>query len=371
MHGYILIQNPFIFIFFFLQFSIPNEETVPNRISDCAQFFGFSEINRVNHIIMHLNIPRSEALDNCITETEVKGLKPPYRGKVREVYELDEDTLGIVVSDRISAFDHIMRRAIPFKGQILNQLAAFGFKKVNDLVNTHLIDVPHANVTIAKKCDPIPIEVVIRACLTGHAWRVYNSGKRELCGVPLPDGMVENQKFDEPILTPATKAKEGHDEDISETEILERGIVSEELWEEIREKAFKVFNRGQEVAAEQGLILVDTKYEFGLHNGDLTLIDEVHTADSSRYFYADVYEERLEKGERQKQLSKEFLREWLMAHDFQGLEGQTLPDLPDEFRWEVFERYAELYEQLTGQEFKPTPIKNFNKTLEEVFAPYM
>lgn len=316
-------------------------------------------------------ISREEALQNCITKTSVEGLPAPYRGKVREVYELDSDTLGIVVSDRISAFDHIMKQAIPFKGQVLNKLAAFGFENVDDLVDTHVLEVPHANVTIAKKCDPVPVEVVIRACLTGHAWRVYNSGKRELCGVKLPDGMVENQKFDEPILTPATKAEEGHDQDISEQEILEQGIVDENIWAEIREKAFNVFERGQNVANQRGLILVDTKYEFGLHNGDVTLIDEVHTADSSRYFYADGYEERLEKGESQKQLSKEFVREWLMDHDFQGLEGQTLPDLPDEFRWEIFDRYAELFEQLTGKEFEPTPVKNFNKTLGKVFADYL
>lgn len=319
---------------------------------------------------MSIDISNTDALDHCITETSVRGLPPPYRGKVREVYQLDPETLGIVVSDRISAFDHIMRQAIPFKGQILNRLAAFGFEKVDDLVDTHVIDVPHANVTIAKKCEPVPIEVVIRACLTGHAWRVYHSGERELCGVPLPDGMVENQKFEEPILTPATKAKEGHDEDISEKEILERGIVDSDTWEQIRTKAFRVFKRGQEIAAGQGLILVDTKYEFGLYKGEVTLIDEVHTADSSRYFYADEYEERLKNGRRQKQLSKEFLREWLMAHDFQGLDGQTLPDLPDEFRWEVFDRYAELYEQLTGREFDPTQVKNFNETLEEIFADY-
>ncbi|MDZ7694151.1 MAG: phosphoribosylaminoimidazolesuccinocarboxamide synthase [Balneolaceae bacterium] len=320
---------------------------------------------------MSNSINREESLKNCITKTSVEGLPTPYRGKVREVYELDNDTLGIVVSDRISAFDHIMKQAIPYKGQILNKLAAFGFEKVDDLVDTHVLDVPHANVTIAQKCEPVPVEVVIRACLTGHAWRVYNSGKRELCGVKLPDGMVENQKFDEPILTPATKAEEGHDQDISEQEILEQEIVEEETWAEIREKAFKVFERGQQVANEQGLILVDTKYEFGLHNGNVTLIDEVHTADSSRFFYADGYEKRLEKGESQKQLSKEFVREWLMAHDFQGLEGQTLPDLPDDFQWEIFDRYAELFEQLTGKKFKPTPVKNFNKTLEKMFADYL
>ncbi|MDX1638868.1 MAG: phosphoribosylaminoimidazolesuccinocarboxamide synthase [Balneolaceae bacterium] len=315
-------------------------------------------------------VNKSEALENCITRTEVNGFPEPYRGKVRDVYDLDEDTLGIVVSDRISAFDHIMRQAIPFKGQILNQLAAFGFKNVEDIVDTHIVDVPHPNVTIAKKCDPVPVEVVIRACLTGHAWRVYDSGKRELCGVPLPDGMMKNQKFEKPILTPATKAEEGHDQDISEKEILERGIVDEKVWTEIREKAFRVFERGQQVASERGLILVDTKYEFGLHNDNVTLIDEVHTADSSRYFYADEYEERLRRGERQKQLSKEFLREWLMEHGFQGLEEQTLPDLPDDFRWEVYERYEELYEQLTGRTFEPTPVSDFNQTLKSIFAGY-
>ena len=314
--------------------------------------------------------PKS-ALQNCITKTSAPEFGEPYRGKVREVYQLDNRSLGIVVTDRISAFDHIMKQAIPYKGQVLNQLAAFFFSKVNDLVDTHIIDVPHPNVTIAKKCEPIPIEVVIRACLTGHAWRVYKSGERELCGVKLPDGMVENEHFEEPILTPATKAEEGHDEDISEKEILERNIVDREIWEEIREKAFKVFGRGRQIARQRGLILVDTKYEFGLYNGNVTLIDEVHTADSSRYFYADEYEERLKKGEKQKQLSKEFLREWLMDHGFQGLEGQTLPDLPDDFRWEVFERYVELYNQLTGKNFEPSPTKNFNDKLPGIFKDHI
>lgn len=314
----------------------------------------------------------SEALNNCITKTDVPGLPEPYRGKVRDVYDLDNEKLAIVASDRISAFDHIMKQAIPYKGQILNSLAAFAFDKVGDLVATHIIDVPHPNVTIAKKCDPIPIEVVIRACLTGHAARVYKSGKRVLCGVDLPDGMVENEKFKEPILTPATKAEEGHDEDISEKEILDQGIVEPELWAEIREKAFKIFERGQQIANEQGLILVDTKYEFGLNNGEVTLIDEVHTADSSRYFYADGYEERLGEGKPQKQLSKEFLREWLMDHGFQGKEGETLPDLPDEFRWKVYNRYAELFEKLTGTSFKPERIdlSHFNDELKEIFEGY-
>lgn len=314
----------------------------------------------------------TQALNNCITKTKVPDYPEPYRGKVRDVYSLGDDKLGIVASDRISAFDHIMKQAIPYKGQILNALAAFAFDKVDDLVATHVVDVPHSNVTIAKKCDPIPIEVVIRACLTGHAARVYKSGNRTLCGVELPDGMVENQKFEEPILTPATKAEEGHDEDISEKEILEQEMVDPDIWAEVREKAFKIFERGQQIANKQGLILVDTKYEFGLHNGEVTLIDEVHTADSSRYFYADGYEERLKKEKPQKQLSKEFLREWLMDHDFQGKKGQTLPDLPDEFRIKVYNRYTELFEKLTGQSFEPTPLNmdTFNNELKQIFDQY-
>lgn len=313
------------------------------------------------------NFSTQEALDNCITETNLPKFSPPYKGKVREVYDLGEDKLGIVVTDRISAFDYIMKQAIPFKGQILNQLAAFSFDKVKDIVATHIIDVPHPNVTIAKKCKTIPIEVVVRGYLTGHAWRVYKSGKRKLCGVSLPEGLKEHDKFPMPILTPATKAEEGHDEDISEEEIISKKIVEPALWNQIKEVAFKLFERGTEVAAEQGLILVDTKYEFGLHNGELTLIDEVHTTDSSRYFYLVGYEERQTKGEPQKQLSKEFLREWLMEHDFQGLDGQTLPDLPDEFRLEVFERYAELFEMLTGKEFKPVLEKNLDEKLTKIF----
>lgn len=314
----------------------------------------------------------NQALNNCITETNVPGAGTPYRGKVRDVYTLGSDRLGIVASDRISAFDHIMKQAIPYKGQILNALAAFSFRQVNDLVDTHIIDVPHPNVTIAKKCEPIPIEVVIRACLTGHAARLYKSGRRTLCGVKLPDNLVENQKFEKPILTPATKAEEGHDEDISEKEILDRNIVDPDLWNEVRDKAFQVFERGQQIALEQGLILVDTKYEFGLYKGELTLIDEVHTADSSRYFYADEYEQRLKEGKPQKQLSKEFLREWLMEHGFQGKEGQRLPNLPDEFRIEVYERYAELYNKLTGHSFKPAPVteEELNKKLGTLFNAY-
>ena len=311
------------------------------------------------------------ALINCITSSSHPTVTDLYQGKVREVYTLNSQILGIVVTDRISAFDFIMHQAIPFKGQILNKLAEFGFNKVSHIIPNHIIEVPHPNITIAKKCVPIPIEVVIRAHLTGHAWRTYKSGERMLCGVTLPEGLNEHDAFPEPILTPATKSLEGHDEDISEEEILAEGIVSTVLWAEIREKAFELFKIGQEVAREQGLILVDTKYEFGLNVDELTLIDEVHTTDSSRYFYFDGYEQRQKDRQPQKQLSKEFLREWLMKNDFQGLNGQNLPDLPDSFRIEVYKRYEQLYEQLTGSSFTPTIIEDINSDLKAVFSPYI
>lgn len=314
---------------------------------------------------------KQEALSHCITTSDTSNTPDPYRGKVRDVYTLNDETLGIVVTDRISAFDHIMKQAIPFKGQILNRLSEFAFKKVEDIVAHHVLDVPHPNVTIAKKCSPVPIEVVIRGYLTGHAWREYSSGKRTLCGVPLPSGMKEHQRFAEPILTPATKAVEGHDEDISEEEILERGVITPERWKEIRETAFKLFKRGTDIAARQGLILVDTKYEFGYYNDELTLIDEVHTSDSSRYFYKEGYEDRLKNNKPQRQLSKEFLREWLMEQGFQGLEGQTLPDLPESFRWSIYQRYAELFETLTGENFDPVIVKDFDTKLNKIFAPYL
>jgi len=309
-------------------------------------------------------------LENCINRTDCPNLPQPYRGKVRDVYPLSDERLGIVVTDRISAFDHIMAQAIPFKGQILNLLSEFQFDQIKDIIPTHVIDVPHSNVTIAKRCDPVPVEVVVRGYLTGHAWREYKSGKRVLCGAQMPAGMKENQKFPEPILTPATKATEGHDEDISPAEILEQGIVKPELWEQIADVAMQLFQRGTDVAARNGLILVDTKYEFGLWNGELTLIDEVHTSDSSRYFYSEGYQVRLENGEPQKQLSKEFLREWLMEKGFSGQDGQTPPDLPDSFRWSVFERYKELYEVLTSKSFNPTDTSGFNNELEEILGKY-
>lgn len=313
---------------------------------------------------------QSDALQHCITSTHANGYEAPYSGKVRDVYHLNEQLLGIVVTDRISAFDYIMHQAIPFKGQILNKLSEFAFKHVVDIIPTHLVDVPHPNVTIAKKCEPIPVEIVVRAYLTGHAWRVYRDGGRELCGVSLPDGLKEHQRLPEPILTPATKATSGHDEDISEDEILKQNIVEPQLWNKIRTVAFKLFKRGTELAAKQGLILVDTKYEMGLFNDELTLIDEVHTSDSSRYFYLDGYQARFDQGMTQKQLSKEFLREWLMDKGFQGLEGQTLPDLPDSFRWSIYQRYAELFQLLTGNHFDPVIVKDINPVLKSIFDQY-
>ena len=319
---------------------------------------------------MNFLFHKEVALTKCIINSEVQGFDPPYKGKVREVYELNQKTLGILVTDRISAFDYIMRQAIPFKGQILNQLASFSFDQVKDIMPNHILDVPHPNVTIAKKCDPIPIEIVVRGYLTGHAWRVYKSGLRTLCGVSLPEGLKEHDKLPNPILTPATKATKGHDEDISEKEILEQGIVEEQLWNKIREKAFLLFERGTQIAATQGLILVDTKYEMGMYNGELTLIDEVHTTDSSRYFYLHGYEQRQQQGTGQKQLSKEFLREWLIAHHFQGLEDQILPDLPDEFRMDVFKRYSELFTKLTDKEFEPVLVDDISSQLKKLFKPY-
>ncbi len=308
------------------------------------------------------------ALDTCVTRTNSALLPEPYRGKVRDVYALDDQRLLIVASDRISAFDHILRQPIPFKGQILNQVAAFFFEEVRDITPIHLLDVPHPNVSVVRRCEALPIEVVMRGCLAGHAWRQYKAGRRELCGVPMPDGMRESEHFPQPILTPATKATEGHDEDISEAEILSRGIIRAEIWEQVRNLAFRLFRRGQDIARSRGLILVDTKYEFGLADGEVVLIDEVHTPDSSRYYYLDGYEERLSRGEHQKQLSKEFIREWLMERGFQGLEGQTLPDMDDDFRAEVTSRYVELYELVTGKAFTPVSTAGFDATLDEIVA---
>ena len=283
-------------------------------------------------------------------------LGPPfdvYHGKVRDTFKLD-DRLVLVASDRISAFDHILRQTIPFKGQVLNQLAGFFFERTQDIVANHILAIPDPNVTIAKACTPFPIEFVVRGYLAGHAWREYRAGKRSLCGEFLPDGLRQNSRLPHPILTPATKAVEGHDEDISRADIVERQIIDRATLDQLAEIALALFDRGTTLAEKHGLILVDTKYEFGRDsNGNICLIDEVHTPDSSRYFYADTYDRLLEADEPQRQLSKEFVREWLIEHDFQGKEGQTLPDLSDDFRIEVANRYIELYERVSGVIFTP------------------
>jgi len=288
------------------------------------------------------------------TDFHFKGQKSKYTGKVREVYELDNDLLIMIATDRISAFDHILPRAIPHKGEVLNTIAEHFLRETSDIVNNWLMSVPHPAVSIGKKAEPIKLEMVIRGYCVGHAWRQYKAGHRTLCGEPMPEGMVENQAFPEPIITPATKAEEGHDEDISRKEILERGIVSEEVYSQLEQYTKALYKRGTEMAAKRGLILVDTKYEFGMYNGGIILIDEVHTPDSSRYFYADVYEENLRKGLPQKHLSKEFVREWLMSKGFQGLEGQQMPEMDDEQVGIIQERYFELFAQIMGQQFEPS-----------------
>lgn len=304
---------------------------------------------------------------NRIGRTDIAGFGTPYRGKVRDVYTLAPGLLGIVSSDRISAFDHILPELIPYKGQVLNSLAAFYFRQVEDIIETHVIDVPHPNVTIAKACVGVPIEVVVRGYLTGHAWRTYASGGRVLCGVPLPEGLRENERFASPLITPSTKATEGHDEDISEADLLAKGLVSPDIWSQIKEKALQLFQRGTEIAASRGLILVDTKYEFGLYEGRLVLMDEVHTPDSSRYFLSEGYSERLAKGEKQAQLSKEFVREWLMAKGFMGKEGQSMPDMPSNVVEMISMRYIDLYEKLTGTSFTPVPTDGFDATCGDIF----
>lgn len=290
------------------------------------------------------------------TSFDFTGKTDVYHGKVRDVYSIGEDLLVMIASDRISAFDVILPRGIPYKGQVLNRIAAKMLEQVKDIVPTWVLDVPHPNVTVGKRCEPIRIEMVIRGYLSGHAWRTYRSGERILCGVTMPEGMKESDRFPEPIITPATKADEGHDEDISKEEIIARGIVNPELYEQMESITRQLFQRGQEIANEHGLILVDTKYEFGLYNGVLTLMDEIHTPDSSRYFYQDGYEDRQRSNEPQKQLSKEFVRQWLIEHDFQGLEGQVVPEMPDEFVETVSERYIELFERITGQSFERTSL---------------
>lgn len=289
---------------------------------------------------------------NTLSETHfsLPGQTAFYRGKVREVYTFG-DRLLLIASDRISAFDHILPRAIPHKGAVLNQLAAHFLNASRDICPNWLLSTPDPNAAFGLRCEPIRIELVIRGYLAGHAARQYAAGRRTLCGVPMPEGMRENDPFPEPIITPATKAEEGHDEDISRADILERALATPKQYALMEHYTRQLFQRGAEMAARQGLILVDTKYEFGLHNGEVTLMDEIHTPDSSRYFYADGYAERQQRGEKQQQLSKEFVREWLMENGFQGLEGQNMPDMPDSFVQDISNRYIELYERVTGTAF--------------------
>ncbi len=310
-------------------------------------------------------------LPPAITETRFERLGSRYRGKVRDVYRPGNGRLILITSDRISAFDHILRQAIPLKGQVLNRVTAYFFAATKDIAPNHLLDVPDPNVAVAVECEAIPVEFVVRGYLAGHAWRVYRGGGRLLCGESLPDGLRESERLPQAILTPATKADAGHDEDISRAHIVERGVLDGATLEEACEMALRLFARGTELAAERGLILVDTKYEFGrAPDGRLLVIDEVHTPDSSRYYYADGYEERLLTGEAQRQLSKEFVREWLMDHGFQGMEGQVLPDLPPDFVRQIAERYVELYETITGEAFVPEmnkdPVGRIRNALEDV-----
>lgn len=306
-------------------------------------------------------------MTNSISKTnfQLEGQQAIYHGKVRDVYSIDDDLLVMVASDRISAFDHILPRPIPLKGQVLNQIAAHFLEATSDIVPNWVIDVPDPNVTIGKRCEPFKIEMVIRGYLSGHAWREYKAGRRVICGVAMPEGMRENDAFPNPIITPATKAEEGHDEDISREEIIRQGIVNEADYIQLEKYTGALFQRGTEMAKERGLILVDTKYEFGKHHEEITLIDEIHTPDSSRYFYMEGYEERQLKGEKQKQLSKEFVREWLIANDFQGLEGQLMPKIPDQFVDKVTKRYIELYEKISGSTFAPRVSEHLMQEIED------
>jgi phosphoribosylaminoimidazole-succinocarboxamide synthase len=312
-------------------------------------------------------------MQNAITRTDFTfpGLKSTYIGKVRDVYNIDDELLIMVTSDRISAFDVVLPRAIPYKGQVLNQIAAKFLDDTSDIVPNWKIATPDPMVTVGRLCEPFKVEMVIRGYLSGHAWREYKSGKRSICGIPMPDGMKENDMFPNPIITPTTKAAVGHDEDISKEEILKLGLVNAEDYEMLEKYTMAVFERGTQIASGMGLILVDTKYEFGKANGEIFLIDEIHTPDSSRYFYKEGYEERQSKNEPQKQLSKEFVREWLMANGFQGKDGQTIPVMDDEFVNLVSERYIELYENITGQKFERADVSNVLARVENNITKFL
>ncbi|MBQ6725736.1 MAG: phosphoribosylaminoimidazolesuccinocarboxamide synthase [Bacteroidales bacterium] len=297
--------------------------------------------------------------------------KSLYVGKVRDVYNIDDKYLAMVVSDRISAFDVVLPEGIPYKGQVLNQIASKFLDATADILPNWKIATPDPMVTVGYCCEPFKVEMVIRGYLAGSSWREYKAGKRTLCGVPLPEGMVENQKFPSPIITPTTKADEGHDENISKEEIIRQGLVSKEDYEQLEKYTYALFQRGTEMAAKQGLILVDTKYEFGKKDGKIYLIDEIHTPDSSRYFYAEGYEERLKNGEKQRQLSKEFVREWLMENGFQGKEGQKVPEMTPEFVNQVTDRYIELYEKIVGEKFVKSESDDTAKRIETNVANFL
>ncbi|MGD2035019.1 MAG: phosphoribosylaminoimidazolesuccinocarboxamide synthase [Bacteroidales bacterium] len=298
------------------------------------------------------------------TNFSFKGQQGVYHGKVRDVYNINDEYMVMVVTDRISAFDVVLPKGIPYKGQVLNQIASKFLDATADIVPNWKISSPDPMVTIGHFAKPFKVEMVIRAYLTGHAWREYRDGSRNLCGIPLPEGMKEHQKFEKPIITPTTKAEEGHDEDISREEIISQGLVEEEDYNKLEEYTYKLFRRGTEIAEKMGLILVDTKYEFGKKDGTIYLIDEIHTPDSSRYFYREGYMERFKAGDDQKQLSKEFVRQWLISNGFQGKEGQTVPDMSDEFISEVSDRYIELYENITGEQFIEAGSANLEARIE-------
>ena len=310
---------------------------------------------------------------NAITESEFNfpGQLSVYHGKVRDVYTLKNDLLVMVASDRISAFDHVLPKGIPFKGKVLNQVATMFLEATKDIVPNWLLATPDPSVAVGLVCEPIRVEMVIRGYLAGHAAREYAAGKTMICGVEMPEGLKENDRFPEPIITPASKAEEGHDEDISREEIIQKNLIPEAIYLQMENYTRALFQRGTEIAAKRGLILVDTKYEFGLRNGTVILIDEIHTPDSSRYFYSDGFNERQIKGEPQKQLSKEFVRQWLMENGFQGLEGQTMPDMPDEFVQTITDRYIELYERISGNTFVKSETSDIANRIQSNVENYL
>lgn len=312
-------------------------------------------------------------MKNTVIKTDFSfpGQKSLYKGKVRDVYNINDEELVMIATDRISAFDVVLPKGIPYKGQVLNQIAAKFLDATADIVPNWKKAVPDPMVTVGVYCDPFPVEMIIRGYLTGSSWRTYKKGAREICGVPIPDGMKEHERFPEPIVTPTTKATEGHDEDISKEEIIRQGLVSAEDYELLEKYTRELFERGTQMAKEKGLILVDTKYEFGKKDGKIYLIDEIHTPDSSRYFYLEGYEERQAKGEPQKQLSKEFVREWLMDHGFKGEPGQQVPEMTDEFVESVSERYIELYEGITGEKFQKADVSDVLNRVERNIKNYL